>query len=102
MSDRELTKLAAKATGLSVIESRRRGRGIAVRHDIGGKPFDARWDPLHDDGDRYQLLSKLKAHIDFDSQMVMIGSVCIRWPEDEPNEARAIVRAAAEIGRTNQ
>jgi hypothetical protein len=95
MTDRELLELAAKAANVpsNVVGA---APGYYNCDELG---FHCQWNPLTDDGDRYRLISKLKAIIDFDTQMVMIKNICIRWPEDETNESRAVVRAAAEIGK---
>lgn len=96
-TDRELLELAAKAAGIRLHVWGTPGSENFA--DINKAPYGCLWNPLTDDGDRYRLIQKLKAHIDFESQMVLIREVCIRWPEDEPNGERAIVRAAAEIGK---
>lgn len=97
-NDRELLGLAAKAAGrkvFSYIDDPIFGCGIN-----DGDTDSKLWNPLTDDGDRYRLLAKLKGKIDFNKQFVAIGDVVMFWPESEPNEARAVVRAAAEIGKS--
>lgn len=99
MEDREMLMLAAKAAGYKWREDIAEYRN---ERDILGlwiEDVSTSWNPLKNAGDRYRLLSKLKAIVDFDRQVVMIGDACIHWPKDEPDEARAIVRAAAEIGK---
>jgi hypothetical protein len=105
VNDRELVELAAKAAGVKVSFDR-------VRRDWG-------WNPLDNDGDALRLAVKLKL-------MVCIGwdnptLVSVEWiersrdgnwrvreyegaQENDIYEAtrRAIVRAAAEIGREEQ
>lgn len=90
MDDRELTDLAAKAIGLK------------LKYNAWGSR-DARqpFDPLNDDGDAFRLAVNLSL---FDSGHFMK----FRLEETRANPARndfvinrrAIVRAAAEIGKT--
>lgn len=84
MSDRELLELAAKAARYTWV------RGIT---DAGGwwheNPDIARqWNPLTDDGDALRLAHKLG----------LLSDVPV-WPRTLEETRRAIVRAAAEIGR---
>ncbi|AKJ28801.1 hypothetical protein [Caldimonas brevitalea] len=97
-TDREMLELAAKAAGAhSTLKAFKDGIWVQWSPNLRGF---TRWDPLTDDGARYRLLSKLRGRIDFEICVVRIGNhVCVCWPEDEPDEARAVVRAAAEIGR---
>jgi hypothetical protein len=96
VNDRELLELAAKAAGITHTPS----LAAACR---GERTW---WNPLTDDGDRYRLAKKLDIRLHFGPQYVtyvangIAGTV--RWPEDEADDARAIVRAAAEIGRNQQ
>jgi hypothetical protein len=102
MTDRELLELAAKAAGLPHQWCDAWNTMAKPRPD-GGFFFDKVWNPLRDDGDALRLAVKLK-----------IGSIeALRlWAsvdceaansayEIDPYAAtrRAIVRAAAEIGR---
>ena len=101
MSDRELLELAAKAAGY---EYAKHG-GYIVVDGIPGN-----WNPLTDDGDALRLAVKLGLMIDIQNK-VNATSV---WTTDESGSAdfdaahgkdpyaatrRAIVRAAAEIGK---
>jgi hypothetical protein len=99
MSDRELLQLAAKAAGGSCAHRRRL------------------WNPLTDDGDAMRLAVKLRFHIYIFSASEVEGIstpgfVEIRHRDSDPLHTeyvnggnyksatrRAIVRAAAEIGR---
>ena len=94
MTDRELLELAAKAAG------------IEIKHWIGSEPFSPDWNPLTDDGDALRLAVKLKLDVLTDC----LDGVCISSAQLEeqcepdlgdPYAAtrRAIVRAAAEIGK---
>ena len=100
-NDRELLELAAKASG-------------ELTPDWYGNNayFDGvlkRWNPLTDDGDALRLAVKLELEICFNNQeegtTVWCPAIGDWLPEkhgDDPCAAtrRAIVRAAAEIGKT--
>ena len=95
MTDRELLELAAKAAGIKNILWHESAAGGWVR-SLNGHPW---WNPLTDDGDAFRLAVKLR--------MFRIGEVWVieqtsisEWDRD-PYAAtrRAIVRAAAEIGK---
>ncbi len=113
MTDRELLELAAKAAG--------------IRMEWGGNPQDWQpmyyegktyraWNPLTDDGDALRLAVRLGLDITIDAPREsepytdVVGFMCddsiqlveVNEPhDDDPYAAtrRAIVRAAAEIGR---
>lgn len=104
MTDRELLELAAKAAGLLLHD----GTHVWVE----GAGQWARWNPLTDDGDALRLAVAL----DLSIQLRPLTVEVLSWPgitgtppsvkSEEPynNDAlaatrRAIVRAAAEIGR---
>lgn len=105
MSDRELLRLAAKAADLSAIFDT---YGWCEITD--GAFFDANepptiWNPLTDDGDALRLAVKLRIHVRHFPHDVEAQFERDYWHEfDEPDPyaatRRAIVRAAAEIGRT--
>ncbi len=100
MSDRELLEWAAKAAGYQYA----RHGGYIVVDGIPGN-----WNPLKDDGDALRLAVKLNLSMDLFEDGICVGytpgsndcdqvmEVC----ESDPYAAtrRAIVRAAAEIGR---
>ena len=123
MSDKELLELAAKAAGFGAPGSggtiwtlseypKGSGRHGALWNYVGCMDDAELWNPLVDDGDALRLAVKL--NIEFacfdDSQKVNAGV----WSEDsKPYDCmtpyngdkqaatrRAIVRAAAEIGKT--
>jgi hypothetical protein len=116
MTDRELLELAAKAAGIERDED---GEFCIQPHqddcrwwDDGFCTCGAIWNPLNDDGDALRLAVKLQFEIDigFKSIATSFGSVAIRHMtgikileafKNDPLAAtrRAIVRAAAEIGR---
>ena len=109
MSDRELLELAAKAAGLQRCEN--------YYTDAAGNHVD--WNPLADDGDALRLMVRLRLHarqfpVLDDGYDAPLGMVEVwRVDDDDPMHVeflrsgddrlaatrRAIVRAAAEIGR---
>ena len=95
-SDKELLTLAAKAAGV----------GYA---DKDGKfiPFvPETWNPLTDDGDALRLAVKLGMGLDLPTQTsvyVVVNNGQLEYCKNKDHYAatrRAIVRAAAEIGRS--
>ena len=98
MNDRELLEAAAKAAG------------IEIKYNYLGTQ-DARcpWNPLDDDGDALRLAVKLRMGISLPVHKIIKAdvvaftdsSVNVREEGNDPYSAarRAIVRAAAEIGR---
>lgn len=108
MSDKELLELAAKAAGVEIYDSS--DAGIKLRGSLG------LWNPLTDDGDALRLAVKLNLSIGihcnrsgvvevehgFDTSGTARYYLCQDAPEGGDDYAatrRAIVRAAAEIGR---
>ena len=115
MTDRELLEAAAKAAGVPIYESTDgtlQNRPIWVVEcggAMGTMPYEQEWNPLRDDGDALRLAVKLRSFpvIEFWSD----GGLWVFMPGDEQNAEllgtdpyaatrRAIVRAAAEIGRS--
>ena len=101
MDDRELLELAAKAAGLKVIYNAG-DRGLWLPEE------DDEWNPLTDDGDALRLAVKLEIDIAFyrkhvdataNSHGAAIVSEYGLKPDPYAATRRAIVRAAAEIGR---
>ena len=106
MTDRELLELAAKAAGISVWT------------DIDGNHYSAngigaveqQWNPLTDDGDALRLAVKLWLTTETCmtyAQATTPGGECYRVFAEEVDDPlaatrRAIVRAAAEIGRSKE
>lgn len=108
MTDRELLELAAKAAGIEI------GWVDPVWNDPGAVPYihllgGRLWNPLIDDGDAMRLAVKLQKYyveIKLGKGNNLVGcGVGPYWCEettvDNPEAAtrRAIVRAAAEIGK---
>ena len=109
MSDRELLELAATAAGFNDAEWAAEKAAICtVQAGKGFRPF---WNPLNDDGDALRLAVKLKLKV---YQAEFVAIVSLRMSQSYISEnyedngdhyaatRRAIVRAAAEIGRQMQ
>ncbi len=97
MNDKELLELAAKAAGIELTWS----NPYVKVGDFARVPD---WNPLKDDGDALRLAVKLGFVIDTSGDKTFCGTVhydAIEHHKDDPYAAtrRAIVRAAAEIGR---
>ena len=111
MTDKELLTLAAKAAGIIIDKSTTNGGGARNTgfNMLGDAILDwhnnKRWNPLTDDGDALRLAVKLRVDLRFEQELagwdVEAGS-CGENCKSDPYAAtrRAIVRAAAEIGKT--
>lgn len=105
MTDKELLELAAKAAGWDSFDWLA-GDGYMNVYDAEGHQFV--WTPLTDDGDALRLAVKLGLELRMSSEFAI--GVIPRYTDNEMFERknedpcaatrRAIVRAAAEIGRT--
>lgn len=106
MTDRELLEFAAKAAGIDF--NTRSGSELRVAH---GDVFRA-WNPLDSDGDALRLAVKLNMFVDICDDCVGTSVSPAIWEKveildneyrpDNTKESvtrRAIVRAAAEIGK---
>ena len=101
MTDKELLELAAKAAGYE--------KDVDGCYFESGFPTMISWNPLTDDGDALRLAVKLWMCVDcVDGSMMVeffvkdtIKHIGIEIHTDDLNAAtrRAIVRAAAEIGK---
>ena len=106
MTDRELLELAAKAAGVGDIDLAGRPCVLVIRD---GGIYNRVWNPLTDDGDALRLAVKLQTPL-FNTDHIArcvwgtlsSGEVCDESAAQDPYAAtrRAIVRAAAEIGRS--
>ena len=97
MTDRELLELAAKAAGIELKWS--------GEMDVPPRmqPSWESWSPLTDDGDALRLAVKLLITVTFGANYVIVGGnqMPLVNNANDPYAAtrRAIVRAAAEIGK---
>jgi hypothetical protein len=104
MSDRELIRLAAKAAEVNGPQVQGFD-GIVIGNERDGHIF---WNPLKDDGDALRLAVKLNMSLVMFSIYVRVDTVDYEdiYEEygDDPYAAtrRAIVRAAAEIGKQQE
>jgi hypothetical protein len=102
MNDRELLEMAARAAGIELVG----GSKTPMVRDAGDLDYMREWRPLTDDGDALRLAVKLGMTIRNFGHLVSVmaphqyqvdvytnGDTCAAT-------RRAIVRAAAEIGRT--
>ena len=103
MTDRELLELAAKAAGKTGVYQHWRDSRDIVSCGIAPNGSVGRlwWNPLTDDGEALQLAVFIVAYgfdFAFIQEAVMLA---IKRREDPKQAARyAVVRAAAEIGKT--
>jgi hypothetical protein len=116
VSDRELLELAAKAAGILPLPD---GKELDAAPDGGlmicGGGEVKYWNPLTDDGDALRLAVKCEMSLDLFDDLIRVGYTLpdeslrpadrtadvVESPKADPCAAtrRAIVRAAAEIGR---
>lgn len=109
MTDRELLELAAKAAGVDLSTRKWHGRWY-----VSPEPNIKNWNPLTDDGDALRLAVKLDMQIWRNTggtvSAMPPGDVIGFWtrlkdevaPDPCAAYRRAIVRAAAEIGKAMQ
>ncbi len=99
MTDRELLELAAKAAGIEI---------KVVIGDTFWCPDGTMWDPLTNDADALRLAVTCDIAFMLETERASAttnnGLRCTEWLGDDPFAAtrRAIVRAAAEIGRQHE
>lgn len=104
MTDRELLELAAKAAGYVIEDDADRlvaqpghfAGGFSILNDRGGSSL---WNPLYDDGDALRLAVKLQMSSLFATGFHTIEDYVISGNDPYAATRRAIVRAAAEIGK---
>ena len=107
MTDRELLELAAKAAGIDTTRCLQYADGA---FDWPGKA--GRWNPITDDGDALRLAVKLAIDFKIRNEATwwdhQESEGVVYWSHEPHNgdplaaTRRAIVRAAAEIGRRMQ
>ena len=104
MKDRELLELAAKAANIPIKFT---PEGIPFHAEMQGNPGFrcwVAWNPLADDGDALRLAVSMNMGISIHdghcSSVAQAGEFCEERDKDTGKATRrAIVRAAAEIGR---
>jgi len=101
MTDRELLELAAKAAGMEYPN----GQTYCEVHGVWGmlekRPYQW-WNPLASDGDALRLAVKLEMTIDFCEGKIWHNRIEIDFGgggDQNEHARRAIVRAAADIGK---
>jgi hypothetical protein len=107
MNDKELLELAAKAAGIEIKEWDMGAVPMIHGNTESGTLFRDLWNPLTDDADALRLAVKLDMNVEVwnpfkEVWVVAEGYDVIEEPWGEDKLAatrRAIVRAAAEIGR---
>jgi len=94
MTDRELLEAAAKAAGVV-------GFWVDAGSNVGSDSEPVIWNPLTDDGDALRLAVRVPRSAVIEEVWVTERTSIAEWERD-PLAAtrRAIVRAAAEIGRS--
>lgn len=110
MNDRELLELAAKARGCSYLYDTSCHDGHHWVLNQNGRYH--KWNPLTDDGDAFRLAVHLQMTVTFDAHGYTICEACIfdkgifpaaieyhKETDSQTATRRAVVRAAAEIGR---
>jgi hypothetical protein len=111
MTDRELLELAARAAGLEFDPTVQNKFGLlVVTEDAACQSNQKLWNPLTDDGDALRLAVKLQIGVQsypifqysHAGTETLTTSIIVKEPHNnDPYAAtrRAIVRAAAEIGK---
>lgn len=111
MTERELLELAAKAAGYVIDEHATNGSAWAWVYPLGAKPDGDgeypifKWNPLTDDGDALRLAVKTgEPFVVRTSCVTTMGGLVEGFDPAMPGDdlratRRAIVRAAAEIGK---
>jgi len=109
MSDRELLELAAKAAGFANWSYAGSSSGICVELGASRGAITSYWNPLTDDGDALRLAVKLGCQLVISPEIGITdckigeGDWCFGGEHHHPDgyaaTRRAIVRAAAEIGK---
>jgi hypothetical protein len=96
MTDRKLLELAAKAAGYDIDWSDWLDCGSHTKYK--NRTTGQWWNAEHDDGDAFRLAVKL--HLPVEAVIAFVAQRETDW-ETDPYAAtrRAIVRAAAEIGK---
>lgn len=106
MNDRELLEKAAKATGIQIVDF----LGEAQNPTIKFNENCVSWNPLVDNGDALRLMARLNINVSYRENIngawvvaehkdIEFCPESLDGPHEDDATRRAIVRAAAEIGR---
>ena len=104
MTDRKLLELAAKAAGVAGCFREKYPEDGYQGYSCGiGKlsQITKLWNPLTDDGDALRMAVCLDINVHTKGDCVFLGDIIVAYNPDDIYSAtrRAIVRAAAEIGK---
>lgn len=114
MNDKELLELAAKAAGIQICNTWLSDEGRAWSSiwakDFNGAPTTKLWNPLGNDGDAFRLsvvlqISVMSNIIRYEASTIALTLAgifikeCMLSKSADVAARRAIVRAAAELGR---
>jgi len=105
MTDRELLELAAKAAGYTTIQYQNlKDSSLDIRYGIDEAIWNGEdyWNPLENDGTALRLAVKLRISVMFDDDLIWCNHNPYDFDNSDPyaSTRRAIVRAAAEIGKS--
>jgi hypothetical protein len=98
-TDRELLELAAKAAELDVFLSK---NGTFLLRNSLNPLANRSWNPLEDDGDAFRLAMSLRMIVTPGTARLLDGRLFGKDKDSVEETRRAIVMAAAYIGRTMQ
>lgn len=108
MTDRELLELAAKAAGIEGLDfdyAERESHGmyfgprLPLPQGVIMAACYSYWDPLNNDGDALRLAVQLEIELSFINGDTHADGQSEGGPDKIANTRRAIVHAAAEIGK---
>lgn len=101
MTDLELLVLAAKAAGLTHADYADVGydgrSGLMLTDEMGRQTVS--WSPLTDDGDALRLAVMFPSWVNINTIILNSRQECAEQDDQAAYVRRAIVRAAADIGR---
>lgn len=95
-TDKDLLLLAAKAAGHKMLKQYDNDLGVLIQCASHGSCW---WNPLTDDGDALRLAVKLKILDSADYHHFLALELMVNASDPYAATRRAIVRAAAEIGK---
>lgn len=98
-ADIELLRLAAKAAGYYLRNEIVNPDDDFIGFRVKARPLPGPWNPFNDDGDALRLSVQLKIELSFINGDTHADGQSEGGPDKLANTRRAIVRAAADIGR---